>query len=513
MAYEYLHVATARDLSGNDRRLYRALEILPGLLSWGTIVLAFVASYFVPVWAAVGIIIFDIYWLVKTAYLSAHLRTAWRKLRHNVATDWRVKIAHLKSDDIWQMVLLPMFKEGREVAEETLEKILASDWPKERMIVVLGIEARAGEYARDLAETIRAQYGDKFKHFLVTTHLANLPGELAGKGSNIAYAAREAKRSIIDPQNIPYENIIVSAFDIDTQVYPQYFLCLTYYFLTADDPHHASFQPIPVYNNNIWEAPALARVVATSGTFWQMMQQERPERLSTFSSHALSFKALDEIGYWQKNMVSEDSRIFWNAFLYYDGNYTVVPIFYPVSMDANFGANLWQTMKNVYKQQRRWTWGVENLPYFIFGSIKNPRIPLSKRLRFIFVQLEGFWSLPTNPLLIFLLGWLPLMLGGDAFNETLLSYNLPRVTRILMMIAMSGLFMSAAISWSLLPSRPAGVRGHKYAFMILQWLLIPITIIFFGALPGLDAQTRLMLGKYLGFWVTPKERRDLKHEG
>lgn len=507
MAYEYQHVATARDLTGSDRRLYRFLEILPGVLSWGTIFGAFVASYFVPVWAAIGIIIFDIYWLVKTAYLSAHLRTSWRKLRHNLATDWRAKSAHIKSDEIWQMVLLPMYKEGREVVEETIEKILASDWPKERMIVVLGIEARAGEYARDLADQMRAQYGGKFKHFLITTHPADIPGELAGKGSNIAYSAREAKRLVIDPQNIPYENIIVSAFDIDTQVYPQYFLCLTYYFLTHDDPHHASFQPVPVYNNNIWEAPALARVVATSGTFWQMMQQERPERLSTFSSHALSFKALDEIGYWQKNMVSEDSRIFWNAFLHYDGNYEVVPIFYPVSMDANFGANLWQTMKNVYKQQRRWTWGVENLPYFIFGSIKNPRIPLGKRSRFIFVQLEGFWSLPTNPLLIFLLGWLPLMLGGDAFNETLLSYNLPRVTRTLMMIAMSGLFMSAAISWSLLPPRPAGVRGHKYLFMILQWLLIPISIIFFGAIPGLDAQTRLMLGKYMGFWVTPKERK------
>ncbi|MEK7596306.1 MAG: glycosyltransferase family 2 protein [Patescibacteria group bacterium] len=506
MKHSYLNAATAKDFSGSDKFAYRFLEILPGALSWGTILGAIFFSWFRPVWMAVFIIIFDIYWVVKTVYLSAHLRANWKRTRHYLEIDWRKKLENLKSEHIWQMVLLPFYKEDIGVIKNTLDKILESSWPRERMIVVLAAEARAGESAEETARCIEEKYAFRFGKFLTTVHPAGLSGEIPGKGANIAWAAKKAKKEVIDVLKIPYENILVSAFDIDTQVYPQYFFCLTYHFLTADYPYRSSFQPVPLYNNNIWKAPVLSRVVATSGTFWQMMQQERPERLVSFSSHSLNFKALLEADYWQKNMVSEDSRIFWNLFFRYDGDYRMVPLSYPVSLDANVGDNFWQTIKNIYKQQRRWTWGVENLPYLMFGCLKNKKIPWRKKARMILTQLEGFWSLPTNPILIFILGWLPLLLGGQEFNATLLSYNLPRVTRALMIVAMSGLVISAIISTSLLPPKPKYLGKIKYAAVIAQWLLIPFTIIFFGAIPGLDAQTRLLLGRYLGFWVTPKKR-------
>jgi len=238
-----------------------------------------------------------------------------------------------------------------------------------------------------------------------------------------------------------------------------------------------------------------------------MMQQERPERLATFSSHSMSFKALHEVGYWQNNMVSEDSRIFWNAYVGFNSDYKVVPLSYPVSMDANVAPTFWKTAANIYKQQRRWTWGVENVSYVLFAFIKNKAIPLREKIRMSFVKLEGFWSLATNPLIIFLLGWMPLVIGGKEFNETVLSYNLPNITRNIMILAMSGLVISAIISLTFLPKPPEGRQGKKHkAYMILQWVLVPITMTFFGAIPGLDAQTRLMLGRYMGFWVTPKHK-------
>jgi hypothetical protein len=109
--------------------------------------------------------------------------------------------------------------------------------------------------------------------------------------------------------------------------------------------------------------------------------------------------------------------------------------------------------------------------------------------------------------MIFALGWLPLFLGGDAFNRTMLSYNLPRLTRVLMSTATIGLFLSAFYTLKLLPPKPKKYSSKKYIWMILQWILVPIATIVFGSIPALISQTRLMFGKYMGFWVTPKEKK------
>ncbi|MBX4210444.1 glycosyltransferase family 2 protein [Candidatus Parcubacteria bacterium] len=504
----YFHVARASQLTGKDRVIYKLFEILPGFLSWASVILAVVLSFFIPVYVALFIIVFDLFWLFKTVYLSIHLRHNWKRMRYNMKLDWSKMLEKMRYDHIVHLVLLPFYSESFEVIEQSIKSLLSSKYDKKKMAVVVASEERAGPMAAEIANRIKEKYGEQFGYFITTVHPKDLPDEAPGKGSNISYAAEQARIHILDKHKIRYEDVIVSAFDMDTLVYPQYFLCLTWYFLTTPNPYKVSFQPVPLYNNNIWQAPAFSRVVAMSSTFWQMIQQERPERLATFSSHAVCFRNLYEIGYWQKNMVSEDSRIFWNLFLAHDGDYSVVPISYPVSMDANLAPTFWQTMRNVYKQHRRWTWGVENVPYILFGFVKNKKISLEKKIRLAFVQLEGFWSLATNPLLIFFCGWLPIIVGGRAFNSTVLSRSLPMITRDLMILSMCGLILSAFVCMTLLPPLPPGYgRRHQFA-MILQWVLVPISIILFGALPGLESQTRLMFSKYLGFWVTPKFRKE-----
>jgi hypothetical protein len=177
-------------------------------------------------------------------------------------------------------------------------------------------------------------------------------------------------------------------------------------------------------------------------------------------------------------------------------------------MDANVTPKFWSTMKSLYKQQRRWGWGAENIPYMLDGFRKNPRISRRKKWYWTFNTLEGFHSWATNSIMIFALGWLPTMIGAGNFSDSLLSHSLPQVTRFIIGLSMIGVATSAMASILLLPPRPPSVKRASYIWYVLEWVLIPVTLIVFGAIPGLDAQTRLMLGgKFrLGFWVTPKSR-------
>ena len=499
-------VGRATELSGRDRRLYRLLEILPGAASWGTLIGVVLLSIYAPFFAAYFVIAFAIYWVLKTAFLSYHLRYNWKRLRHHMKLDWTQLVARFSYDHLTHVVILPFYKEPAEVVRASIASLAAVNYDKKNLIVVLATEARAGAEAQEVAECMKAEWGDVFGKFLITVHPADIPGEVAGKGSNASWAAEVVRTDVLDPHGFRYEHTLVSIFDIDTVVYPDYFNCLVWHFMTAEHPLKSSFQPVPVFNNNIWDTTPFARVVAMSSTFWEMIQQERPERIATFSSHSVSFKALYEVGYWQRNMVSEDSRIFWNLLLANNGDYRVVPLSYPVSMDANAAPSLFATIKNVYLQHRRWTYGVENFAYITYHFTKNKDIKLRRRITIILQQAEGYWSLVTNPIMLFILGWAPIFLGSREFHQTVLSYNLPIMVRDLLIFAMFGLVVSSIISLSLLPPRPKRKHRFVYIVMALQWVLVPVTMIIFSAIPGLDAQTRLMFGKYMGFWITPKSR-------
>lgn len=522
---DYLKIGKASDLIGSDKRLYRALEILPGFLSWGTLLGLSILAYWHPVWVAVFVILFDIFWLLQVVYLAIYLISAYRQMRQARQTDWEAKCRELSPrefvintqasswckilawTDIYHLVILPFASEELDVLRTTFNGLARDAYDKSKMIVVLASEGRTGQEGQDKAEVIRQEFGGLFGYFFVAVHPGDIPGEIKGKGANQAWAAKEVRREIIERENFDEDKILVSVFDCDTVVETGYFHRLTYKFFTVRDPYRASYQPVPVYNNNIWQAPFFARIAAFSNTFWQMMLQLRQEKLATYSSHSMTWRALIDVGFWSTKMVSEDSRIFFHAFFHYKGDYRVEPLYYPVSMDVCMDKSFLHTAKNLYKQQRRWGWGVENVPYLIFNTIKHWReLPKAKALYQIFIQIYGFHSWATNALIIAVVGWLPLVIGGDRFNETVLSNNLPWITQNLMNMAMIGMLLSAIIATLILPPKPPRYGFGRRTVMFLQWMFLPISIVIFGAIPGLEAQTRLMFGRYMGFWVTPKKR-------
>ncbi len=496
-----------------DKTFYRFGEVLPAVISCGSLILLVILSFISPVFIAIFIILFDLYWLLKTLYLSLHLRSSFSKLKKNMKINWLDRLKQNPNtrdrwEEIYHLVILPMYNEPYEIVDETFKKIKEGRYPLDKFIIVLAIEERAGESAKEIARKTEEKYGKYFFKFVVSVHPKNLKGELPGKGSNQAWAGKKVKKEIIDKLKLKYENILVSVFDIDTQIFKDYFGVLTYKFLTTENPLNSSYQPVPLFTNNFYKSPSLARLVGFSSTFWHLMQQSRPEKLTTFSSHSMPFKALVDIGFWQTDMVSEDSRIFWQSYIHYSGNWRTISLFYPISMDANVAPTFWQTMINIYKQQRRWAWGAENIAFMLSGFKKDKKINKKDKIKWAFHLIEGAHSWATNSIIIFSLGWLPVVAGGALFRSTVLAYNLPQITRYIMTLAMFGIVTSAVLSMALLPPKPKSFKKVSIFWYLISWILFPMTLIIFGSLPALEAQVRLALsGKFrLDFWVTPKHR-------
>jgi len=488
-----------------ERMVFRFFEILPGLISLLTLFFALFFSFLKPVWLAIFIIIFSLYWCLRTFYLTFLQILSFFKIKKNLQTDWQKKIEIFpESKKIYHLVIVAVYRENELILQRTLKSILDSHFSKERIIVLITFEEKERERNEKTKKILEKVFEKKLPHLFFNFHKLK-EDEIAGRGSNINSAIEFARKETLPLLKIPEENVLCSHFDSDTVVFPHYFNVLTYAYLKEND-YKRAFQPIPLYNNNILSTSFLARLCAFCSSFWQMMQQEKGEDFATFSSHAVPLKVLNEIGGYPKNVVPDDSHLFWKALLFYNGDFKVVPLNYPVSMDVVAGENFISSLKSLYSQQKRWAWGVTEFPFVAFQVRKNKKIPLLKKIFYCFSLFEAFWSWATASLLIFFLGWLPLIFGGQEFNATILAFNLPHLTRGLMTLATVGMIVSGIINFSFLtsPFSKAKIPFSSKIKNFFQWFLLPVVLILFGCLPALDAQIRLMLGKTLHFKATEK---------
>jgi len=537
------------NLENGQARLQRSLEILPGACSWSVLLGLIFLSFFFPFSAAILIVAFYLSWIMRILYSTIFLLLSYLQLNIERNTDWmgrihgidnlpiylkdnrskkfgrhwrqrlshKIHLAQLDkliagkilppaSSGIYHLVIFPIIKEGRDILEPAIEAISRQNFPLKQIVVVFALEERALPPVKAAVYELEKKYKNVFFNCATIVHPAVVPGEARVKGANATCAAKGAA-AFFQSHQIPFENVIVSCFDADTVVSPNYFACLSYHFMVYPDRLRASFQPIPVYHNNIWHVPGFARVVETGSSFFQLIEATNPEKLVTFSSHSMSFKALVDVDYWPVDMISDDSAIFWKAYIHYDGQYKVVPMYVTLSMDIASAHNWWQTVKSVYKQKQRWAWGVENFPIVMRAFFKSKKIPLYERLRLGFKLFEGHLSWATSGFILSIIGWLPVIFARQVFAASVAYYNVPNIANTIFTLGFFAVCISIVLSLSLLPKTKIRYRwllklGHAF-----EWMMVPFILVLFSALPALHAQTRLMLGKYLEFWVTDKHRK------
>jgi cellulose synthase/poly-beta-1,6-N-acetylglucosamine synthase-like glycosyltransferase len=478
----------------------RFLEILPGMVSWGFILAPLWASFLIPYALTVFIFVFDAYWLYKSFALLICFYIASGKIRRAEQDDWLKKANRLPHfSRVTHVLVIPTYKERLEKLRRTLQAVARQTFPRERLFVILAMEARESG-VRDKARALLGEFRGVFGAILATYH-PDAVGEVKGKSSNEAFAAREAYRRLVEGRQLDLAYATISSVDADTLFDRQYFAYLTYAFLTSPRRHHTFWQSANVSFNNFWQVPAAVRVVAFLESLWRVAVLIQPRRLLSNSTYSLSFKMLLAIGFWDVDVIPEDYRIFFKAFYRLKGKVWVEPLFLKTSMDSPQALNFLRTLKSKFEQERRWAWGVSDAPLLIQWWLTVPGVPfVRKTLLLYYVLLDHFlwpvtWFVLTVAARIMTL-MNPVFAQTPAASEMLRLGSLILTPCILTMVVL-------ALD---LRHCPAHLRPSilKRLLFPLQLLWLPITGFFLNALPGLVSHTQLMLGKRLEYKVTEK---------
>ena len=528
---------------GKRTKLYRFLEILPGLISYGAIILLFLLSWLSPVLGSIYLFIVIASTLVKAIGVAYRTIQGYEVIKRAERVDWRRRMEDLSDphaayervhdDDnksyhfkehvenlklmatmdndypdpakTLHVVIMAAYNEGYEIIAPSIKAVFDNTFPNDRIIFVLAYEERGGEEIEKTAKKLASEYKGVFKDFLLVKHPDGLPGEVMGKGPNLTYAGEEVAK-YFEKKKLPTDNAIVTSLDSDNHMAPKYLDSVAYEFVTHPNRQHLSYQPVSLFMNNIWDAPAPSRVIAVSNSFFNVISTMRPHSLRNFASHSQPLQALEAMNFWSKRTIVEDGHQYWRSLFFFHGNYSVLPIRIPIYQDAVIDETFWKTIRAQFIQVRRWYYGASDVAYVGCRLF----VPREKRIMPFWQLFPKFWRLLDGHVTLAIIapivafgGWVPMIMNLSSHN--MVAYNLPNTVSIVETFASIGLIVTVLISFRMLPPRPDKYRKGRSVLMLFQWILMPITSILYQSIAAFYAQTRLMIGRYMEkFDVTKK---------
>jgi len=527
---------------GKRTRFYRFFEMVPAILSYGAFILLIVLSIFSPLLAAIYLLFIIITMLVRAIGVVYHTIRGHSRLVNAQKIDWanrladfddpvasyeRLKTSHSraygalqhvenlrlaaadpasfpKPSELYNLVIVAAYNEAYEVIEPTIQSVADSHYDNKHLIVVLAYEERGGKAMVENAKRLQETFKNTFMEFKTIEHPRDLPNEVVGKGGNITYAGKQMEQWFKD-EKIDYKQVVVTTLDSDNRPHPAYFDYTTYEYIVNEDRKHLAFQPIALFTNNIWDVPAPMRVVATGNTFWNIISSMRPHLMRNFASHSQPMEALVEMEWWSTRTVVEDGHHFWRSYFYFNGKYAVHPMYIPIYQDAVLDVTYRKTLRAQFIQLRRWMYGASDVAYVASHLFtRRRRVAFWPAFVWFVRALDGYVTAASVSIIVAVGGWVPLLLNSEAYRDVV-AQQLPDAISIIQRIALLGLIVMVFMSFKLLPPRPARYKRSRTIWMVLQWVIMPLTAIVYLSFAALNAQARLFFGRYLTkFDVTAK---------
>ena len=496
-------------LNSNPDPRHFSYKVL-GLLSWGVLVACFIgvvvaprllldAARIVAIYMMIRIIAFTFFYLAGLVKIRETEKRANARLyrgfsRHEDASQ---KAVH-------HLVVIPNYNEPPEILCRTLQSLKVQAGRRQNITVVLGMEEREPD-ARDKSKALLAMYTGSFYNIMATFHPSNLPGEAPGKATNETWAVRCARKELVDRLGIPLSQIVVTVSDSDSLFHPHYFAELTRQFAADPRRHSLVWQAPILLDNDIWHTCAAIRLVTfysnaiTTGDYINPWEAKFP-----YSTYSISLKLLEEVNFWDPTVMAEDVNIFMRAFFTKGGKAFIRHIHLPVHGNPVHGENLWHAIGIFFAQKVRTGWGGTEIGYLIQMWDHPPGAPFFSKLGRLLKLIHDHLFFSTAGFIVTLGTVLSIIIDHNAV------ITLPPVSFIPLFFIILNLLGGSALMVIWFTERVRLTRGWKdwnlksLLSEIVSWAIFPILFFLLTNLPGLLAQTKMLLGQTIVFNRTPK---------
>ena len=294
----------------------------------------------------------------------------------------------------------------------------------------------------------------------------------------------------------PLDTLITSC-DADSIIDEQYLAYLTHEYVNDKDGRFRFYwAPVLLYNN-YWKLNFFIRMQTTVSSVLRLAFLSDKHNLIQISTYSMSLWLLESVGYWDTDIIPEDWHIFLQAFFKHGGIVQTKPIYLITTRDGVWGENIVAAFKNRYEQEKRWAWGVSDVPYALEQFVRTYKVSFFEKLFRIIGLLETHIFWPSSFFILTVGASVPVLINPQ-FKRTVLGYLLPQIAGGILTFATSFVLIIAYIDYMAkhkLMGRPEYKSSFAYYAVGFVSTSFAHISAFLSSVPALESHTRMLFGK------------------
>ncbi|GKZ28266.1 hypothetical protein AbraIFM66950_000078 [Aspergillus brasiliensis] len=284
--------------------------------------------------------------------------------------------------DIIHAIIIPNYREDVDTLRTTLSVLASHPNARLHYEIYLAMEEKETG-AIEKALKLGATFDASFRTLQTTFHPFGIDGEISGKGSNVAYAARHIISVHHEALRMEACNVIITVIDADTHLSRDYFTEIQRIRdLNPSEAERTLYCCPIIFDRNSLESPVLVRCADLLWGFAGLSTMYPGTVLAIPTSvYSLPLSLAERVGGWDSDptAIGEDMHMLLKCYFETSGNLITQAIYVPASQ-CNVASDVhrgWRRTLDTciarYRQALRHMWGALDSGFAVRRTMGNLR--------------------------------------------------------------------------------------------------------------------------------------------